>query len=158
MSRRRGKSRRESAIRREIAVHGADGVVERVVLAIIKWLNDVSDDSVVCIEKMLEGGVISVQFKEAGSDEHIAAVDVLADTNEVAWLSLKCSHGLLMWGYISRRTEFGVPIVTKRWIHVSGGKVEEVSLGEELDGIIRKLLDAFTSGRTLSRCVSQINI
>jgi len=154
MPRRSGESRRKSAIRREIAVHGTDGVVERVVSAIIKWLNDASDDGVVCIKKMLEGGVISVQFKEAGSDEHIAVIDVYADTNEVVWLSLKCSHGLLMWGYVDRRTEFGVPIVAKRWIHVASGKVEEVSLGEELDGIIRKLLDAFTSGKVLGRCTS----
>jgi len=154
MPRRSNESRRKSTIRREIAVHGADGVVERVVSAIIKWLSDVSDDSIVCVKKMLGGGVVSAQIKEAGTDENIVAIEMFADTNEVFWLSLKCSHGLLMWGYVDRRTEFGAPIVTKRWIHFSGGKVEEVSLGEELDGIIRKLLDTFTSGKALSRCMS----
>jgi len=154
MPRRGGESRRKSVIRREVVVHETDGVVERVVSAIIKWLNDASDNSITCIKKMLSDGVVSVQFKEAGSDEHIAAIEVFADTDEVVWLSLRCSHGLLMWGYVDRRTEFGVPIVTKRWVHVLSGKVEEVSLGEELDKIIRELLDAFTSGKDLSKCAS----
>jgi len=154
MPRRSDEIRRKSTTRREIAVHGSDGIVERVVSAIVKWLNDISDGSVVCIKKMLGSRVISVHFKETGSDEYIAAIEVFADTNEVVWLSLKCSHGLLMWGYVDRRTEFGVPIVMKRWIHVSGGNVEEVSLGEEIGGCIRELLDVFTSGKALLKCMS----